>query len=194
MLQNVYGKIKRVYGRWLDRKSLEEHHINQGMERAYVRSKYKEVWDSVSRDENTAHIAVYSSYDQKKMDEAGQSFSKTLNNHMGITHGDVVLEIGCGVGKNGKFVAPLCKKWLGTDVSANMLKHAAKNLKGVENIELIEIDGYSLSEIEDESVDIVYCSVVFMHLDEWDRYNYVVEAYRVLKPGGRVYVDNINLC
>ena len=32
-----------------------------------------------------------------------------------------------------------------------------------------------------------------MHLDEWDRYEYVKEAYRVLKPGGRVYFDNFSI-
>lgn len=32
-----------------------------------------------------------------------------------------------------------------------------------------------------------------MHLDEWDRYNYIVEGMRVLKPGGRILVDNFNL-
>jgi SAM-dependent methyltransferase len=36
--------------------------------------------------------------------------------------------------------------------------------------------------------------VVFMHLETWDRYNYVLEAARVLRPGGRLYVDNVNLC
>jgi len=36
--------------------------------------------------------------------------------------------------------------------------------------------------------------VVFMHLESWDRYNYISEAFRALRPGGRIYVDNINLC
>ena len=32
-----------------------------------------------------------------------------------------------------------------------------------------------------------------MHLDEWDRYAYVLEAKRMLRPGGRLLVDNFTL-
>jgi SAM-dependent methyltransferase len=32
-----------------------------------------------------------------------------------------------------------------------------------------------------------------MHVDEWDRYAYAREAYRILKPGGRFVADNLNL-
>ena len=42
-------------------------------------------------------------------------------------------------------------------------------------------------------MDLVYCTVVFMHLYEWDRFRYVKEAWRVLRPGGRCYFDNIDL-
>ena len=51
----------------------------------------------------------------------------------------------------------------------------------------------STPALSDDSIDVVYCTVVFMHLDEWDRYEYVKEAFRVLKPGGRAYFDNFNL-
>jgi len=34
---------------------------------------------------------------------------------------------------------------------------------------------------------------VFMHLEEWDRYNYILEAKRILRPGGRFYCDNVDL-
>jgi SAM-dependent methyltransferase len=50
-----------------------------------------------------------------------------------------------------------------------------------------------LSPIPDASVDVVYTTVVFMHLEEWDRYTYVLEAMRVLKPGGRFYCDNADI-
>ena len=49
-------------------------------------------------------------------------------------------------------------------------------------MELVEISGYDLSGVADASVDVVYCTVVFMHLESWDRYNYISEAFRVLRP------------
>jgi SAM-dependent methyltransferase len=51
-----------------------------------------------------------------------------------------------------------------------------------------------LRPINDNSIDVAYCTVVFMHLESWDRYSYVKEALRVLRPGGKLYVDNVNLC
>ena len=74
-----------------------------------------------------------------------------------------------------------------------MLEHARARLAGQANVRLVEISGFDLAGIADASVDVVYCTVVFMHLDEWDRYGYVIEAMRVLRPGGRIYVDNFNL-
>src|SRR5438477_5702108 len=77
------------------------------------------------------------------------------------------------------------------------LEHALagrRTIKGLSNVELVEISGYNLSGVADASVDVVYCTVVFMHLECWDRYNYVSEAFRALRPRGRIYVDNINLC
>ena len=55
------------------------------------------------------------------------------------------------------------------------------------------LNGYDLAGIADASQDVVYCTGVFMHLDEWERFRYVKDARRVLRPGGRLYVDNFNL-
>jgi SAM-dependent methyltransferase len=74
-----------------------------------------------------------------------------------------------------------------------MLRYAQKRISHLPNTELIELPDCNLSPIPDHAVDIVYCSIVFMHLEEWDRYEYVKEAFRVLKPGGRAYFDNFSL-
>jgi ubiquinone/menaquinone biosynthesis C-methylase UbiE len=74
-----------------------------------------------------------------------------------------------------------------------MLAHLRRRLSGFSNVRTVALDGFSLDPIPSASVDLVYCTVVFMHLDEWERYGYIREGLRVLKPGGRMFVDNINL-
>ena len=132
--------------------------------------------------------------EEAALQSTGEETLRFLQDTVGIGKDDVVLEIGCGIGRVGKVVAPLCRKWIGCDVASNMLSLAAERLRDLSNVELVEISGYNLSGVADGSVDVVYCTVVFMHLEPWDRYNYVLEAFRVLRLKGRIYVDNINLC
>jgi SAM-dependent methyltransferase len=56
-----------------------------------------------------------------------------------------------------------------------------------------QLSGLDLEGIPDESVDVAYCTAVFMHLEEWERFRYVTEMHRVLRPGGRAYFDSFNL-
>lgn len=154
---------------------------------------YKTVWNALSTTESDAlmHVAGYT--DEARLDlTAGQTLDQ-LREKIGIRADDAYLEIGCGVGRVGRRLAPLVREWIGCDVSGNMIEHARLRLEGVQNIRLVELPASDLSPIEDNSVDAVYCTIVFMHLQEWDRWTYVKEAHRVLKPGGRFFCDNINL-
>jgi len=164
------------------------------MEHQPARSEYKKVWSALSTTEDQAKLHVIGVTDEAALQATGEETLRFLQDSVGIGKDDVVLEIGCGVGRVGKVVAPLCRKWIGCDVASNMLSLTAQRLKDFSNVELVEISGYDLSGVADASVDVVYCTVVFMHLESWDRYNYISEAIRALRPGGRIYVDNINLC
>src|SRR5437899_12955280 len=159
-----------------------------------TRSEYKKVWSALSTTSDQAKLHVIGVTEEDALRATGEQTLGFLQESVGIRKDDVILEIGCGIGRVGKVVAPLCRKWIGCDVASNMLALAAKRLRGLDNLELKEISGYNLSGVADASVDVVYCTVVFMHLEPWDRYNYVLEAFRVLRPNGRIYVDNINLC
>ncbi len=157
------------------------------------RADYKTVWNAVSRDSDSAKLAVSGYTDEDEYRRLADATVATLRRTVGIGGDDVVLEIGCGVGRVGPAIAPVCKKWIATDVSENMLEHTRERTKGLDNVETVATNGWDLSPIADGSVDVVYCTVVFMHLDEWERFSYVREAMRILQPGGRVYVDNFNL-
>jgi SAM-dependent methyltransferase len=158
------------------------------------RLDYKSVWNALSDSETQAKMHIIGTEREKAMHATAEATRKKLASTTGINKEDSILEIGCGIGRVGEVLAPLCAKWIGCDVSSNMLKYAAQRLARFENVALYEVSGHDLSPIPDAVVDLVYCTVVFMHLDEWDRYNYVLEARRVLRPGGRIFVDNFSLC
>ena len=164
------------------------------MEHHPARSEYKKVWSELSTTKEQAKLHVIGVMEETALQATGEETLRLLQDSVGIGKEDVILEIGCGIGRVGTAVAPLCRKWIGCDVASNMLSLASERLKDLSNVELKEISGYGLDGVADTSVDVVYCTVVFMHLESWDRYNYVLEGFRVLRPGGRTYIDNISLC
>lgn len=94
-----------------------------------------------------------------------------------------LLEIGVG---NGSYL-PSYKmhRVTGIDVSIKMLKIAAKK-KGT-NTTLLQMNGETLL-FENETFDYVVLSHVLAVVD--DREKVLNEAYRVLKPNGRVFILN----
>lgn len=157
------------------------------------RSRYKDVWDNQAKDLAIAQLAVAGHTDEATFEATAHDTITSLQQTIGLTRHDIILEIGCGVGRVGKVLAPQCLHWIGTDISGEMLRHAARRLDGISNISLIELSDVGLREIYDNTLDVVYCTIVFMHLYEWDRFKYVQEAFRTLRPGGRCFFDNVAL-
>src|SRR5204863_9773304 len=132
------------------------------MEHQPSRSEYKKVWSALSTTEEQAKLHVIGVIEEAALQATGEETLRFLQDSVGIGKEDVVLEIGCGIGRVGKVVAPLCRKWIGCDVASNMLSLASERLKDLSNVELKEISGYGLDGVADTSVDVVYCTVVFM--------------------------------
>jgi ubiquinone/menaquinone biosynthesis C-methylase UbiE len=160
-----------------------------------ARANYGAVWNApeVSGSIDSARTSVAGTTDVREYERSGDATASDIVDLAQVAPTDRVLEIGCGTGRIGVKLAPRCGHWIGADVSANMLAHAREALRGRDNVSFLPLNGVDLSGVASDSLDVAYCSGVFMHLDEWDRYRYVVEARRVLKAGGRVYFDNFNL-
>ena len=158
----------------------------------YERGDYARVWEAHSRDETQAKVVVLGVTDEEEFARSGQVTKQHLIDWIGVGADHIVLEIGCGVGRVGMALAPVCKEWIGCDVSRHMVEHTRRRLAHLPNVRVEKINGYDLSNIPDASVDVVYSTIVFMHIDEWDRFAYVREGLRILKPGGRMLVDNFD--
>jgi ubiquinone/menaquinone biosynthesis C-methylase UbiE len=182
--------IHRAVRRWFDgiagRPTAAPHPLGD-------RTKYKDVWNDLASSPDSAKMHVAGYLDEGELTRQAHATVDVLRRYMGFGPADVILEIGCGIGRVGQVLAPLCAEWIGTDISGNMLAVAADRLRGVPHVRLVELNQVGLAEIPESSVDRVYCTVVFMHLYEWDRYRYVQEAFRVLRPGGRAYFDNVDI-
>jgi ubiquinone/menaquinone biosynthesis C-methylase UbiE len=164
-----------------------------------ARAAYGQVWNapSVSGSVVSARTSVAGTADPQEYERSGEATAGDIVEHAQVTSTDTVLEIGCGTGRIGVKLAPRCGHWIGADVSTNMLGHAREALHDVvqagAHVSFLPLNGVDLAGVDTATIDVAYCSGVFMHLDEWDRYRYVTEARRVLKPGGRLYFDNFNL-
>src|SRR5262252_435064 len=106
------------------------------MEQQPARAEYKKVWSALSTTEDQAKLHIIGVTEEDAMRSTGEHTLKCLQESVGIRKDDVVLEIGCGIGRVGKLVAPLCRKWIGCDVASNMLSLAAERLKAFPNVEL----------------------------------------------------------
>jgi SAM-dependent methyltransferase len=102
------------------------------------------------------------------------------------------VEIGCGPGRLLKPLSRHFRELHGLDVSDAMIRRAAANLAGTDNIRLHHAADSSLSQFADASVGFVYSYAVFQHIPSRDVVmGYLREVVRVLAPGG-LFVFQIN--
>jgi SAM-dependent methyltransferase len=102
-----------------------------------------------------------------------------------VREGDVIIDIGCGVGRLTRPLAARARRVWGVEVSEQMLELAQRHNPDLGNVEWLLGHGSSLAGIPEGSVDGIVSLVVFQHIpDPAVVMAYVREMGRVLRPGG----------
>lgn len=156
-------------------------------------STYKDFWDDKASTVIGALAAVDGSTEESVVRATGQYTAQQVHTALALKPGDRVLELGCGVGRIGLWLAPRIAHWHGVDISSNMIGVARERLQALPNVGFDVLDRSSLAMLPDASFDAAYSIAVFIHMDKEDLFLYLRELRRVLKPGGRLFFDTWNL-
>ncbi len=101
---------------------------------------------------------------------------------------DFVLDLGCGAGREAKPAAALCARVYALDLVKGMLR-SAKSLMDADNVYLMCADARCLP-VRSGTMDVVLMTKQFLnHITVLEKRSAMMrEVYRVLKPGGRVFM------
>jgi ubiquinone/menaquinone biosynthesis C-methylase UbiE len=94
-----------------------------------------------------------------------------------------LVEIGCGTGRETKYLADCFRRVVALDTSPTMIQKAKERVKKG-NIVFIRNKSATIP-MEEKEADMVYSFIVFQHCKADMVIRYFKEAHRVLKEGGR---------
>jgi SAM-dependent methyltransferase len=152
--------------------------------------KSRRFWDEKAQENAFWYVSSYGPYAGRDLQEfwaSGVRIWGELKAAVGYEPkpADVVVEIGCGVGRLTRAIAPEVGQVHAFDLSAEMLAKARE--LPLPNATFHHADGKSLAGMPDGSADLVLAYCVFQHLPSEDVLgSYLKEMQRVARRGGLV--------
>lgn len=151
----------------------------------------KSFWDQAADQNPYWFVSSYGPYDvNRNLDEFWASGCTIWTDIKEVTSytprpDDTVVEIGCGVGRLTRAIAPDVGRVIALDISERMLAIARQ--ANLPNVDFREVDGFTLPGISDGSVDLALGYCVFQHLPSHPALkSYLAEMHRVVRPGGMI--------
>lgn len=130
-------------------------------------------------------------YNEQRRVVYGDALRDIIFNQTKIEKDDKVADIGAGTGYLTLELAKKAAQVIAVDNSSQMLSIAREEAAkiGLTNIRFLEGNAEELP-IENELVDLVYANMLLHHVN--DPLQVFEEMYRILVPGGRMIITDIN--
>lgn len=151
----------------------------------------KSFWNRAAGENPYWYISSYGRYDaDRNPDEFWASGFAIWTDIKRVTRytpesGDAVVEIGCGIGRLTRVIAPEVGRVIALDISEKMLAIARQ--ANLPNVDFRTAERFMLGGIPDRSVNLSLGYCVFQHLPSHAALrSYLAEMYRVTKAGGMI--------
>jgi SAM-dependent methyltransferase len=142
-----------------------------------------------------ASVALYSLGSADILDRATTEIVARLAQWGMLRPDATVLDIGCGIGRIERALAPLVGTITAIDVSLSMIQEARRRCRDLANVAFEQCDGRDLAGFRDRSFDLVLAVDSFPYLFAAGPEivaRHLRDAARVLRPGGAVVIFNFS--
>lgn len=103
-----------------------------------------------------------------------------------------VIELACGRGRHvSQYLADAGKITL-VDILAKNIDFCKERFSDCDKIRYYKNNGYNLEELEDNTYTALFCYDAMIHFEMLDIYQYLLDIYRVLVPGGKALLHHSN--
>ena len=153
----------------------------------------REQYDNAVAAAPEAAVALYSLGDPAILERATTELAGLLCN-WGLLGADRdALDIGCGIGRFEKALAPRLRSIVGIDLSPAMIAEAKRRCVGITNVQFHVCNGRDLSQFSKASFDLILAvdslpCIVAIGSEIAARY--IGDAAHMLKPGGTLAIFN----
>ncbi len=148
--------------------------------------KMRREWNERAQKSFMQYTSGTQSEDEKDYMESARRDAGTVLKYLGDVDTKTwkALDLGCGPGRMIQVLAPRFAEVHGTDVSDEMLRIGRERLKDFPNVTLHRVEGTSLKQFPDKSINLMWSYSVLYHMPRALYYGYLKELSRVMAPGG----------
>jgi ubiquinone/menaquinone biosynthesis C-methylase UbiE len=151
--------------------------------------RYGRLWDPPA--DREAMALILNTTDGDEFERTGRADADRLATY--VPAGGTALDVGCGIGRVARYLAPQCGTLWAVDASPRMLELAGARLAELPNVRFARCVDTDIPDVPTASVDLAYALLVLQHLEREDAYLLLEELHRVVKPSGVAFVTFPNL-
>jgi SAM-dependent methyltransferase len=149
---------------------------------------------SVAQSEE-ASVALYSLGNPALLDEATREIARVLGSWGSLGARKRALDIGCGIGRMERALAPMLGEIEAIDVSERMIAAARRRCADLSNVVFSRTSGLHLRPFGDESFDLAFAIDSFPYIVQSGMSlvrAHFAEVARVLRVGGELVILNFS--